>query len=65
MGADLMPYRRAVVLVAAFAMVGAVLQGHYVLKTIGRGIVKEDLSFLAVLVALICSVFFVTMATFF
>ena len=64
-GADLMPYRKAVLLVATFAVLGAVLQGHYVVKTIGKGIVKEDLSFLAVLVALICSGFFVTLATFF
>lgn len=64
-GAELMPYRRAVALVAVFAILGAVLQGHYVVKTIGKGIVKENLSFLAVFIALVCSGFFVTLATFF
>jgi phosphate/sulfate permease len=41
------------------------LQGHHVMKTIGKGIVKTDLDYLAVCVALICSGFFVTLATFF
>ena len=41
------------------------LQGHHVMNTIGKGIVKSDLNYLAVCVALICSGFFVTLATFF
>jgi len=41
------------------------LQGHHVMNTIGKGIVKTDLNYLAVCVALICSGFFVTLATFF
>jgi PiT family inorganic phosphate transporter len=41
------------------------LQGQHVMKTIGKGIVKTDLNYLAVCVALICSGFFVTLATFF
>jgi PiT family inorganic phosphate transporter len=41
------------------------LQGHHVMHTIGKGIVKTDLNYLAVCVALICSGFFVTLATFF
>jgi PiT family inorganic phosphate transporter len=35
------------------------------MNTIGRGIVKTDLSYLAVIIALLCSGFFVTLATFF
>jgi phosphate/sulfate permease len=51
--------------VAAFAILGAMLQGHHVMNTIGKGIVKTDLNYLAVCVALICSGFFVTLATFY
>jgi len=65
LGAGLIPFKKAVILVSIFAFLGAVLQGHHVMGTIGKGIVKEDLGFTAVLVALICSGFFVTLATFF
>src|SRR5210317_1606159 len=41
------------------------LQGHHVMHTIGKGIVKTDLNYLAVCVALLCSGFFITLATFF
>ncbi len=41
------------------------LQGEHVMKTIGKGIVKADLNYLAVCVALMCSGFFVTLATFY
>ena len=64
-GAGLMRYRRAVILVSIFAFLGAVFQGHHVMKTIGRGIVTEQLPFMAIFVALICAGFFVTLATFF
>ena len=50
---------------AGFALLGAMLQGHHVMNMIGKGIVKEDLNLLAVLVALLCSGFFVTLATVF
>jgi PiT family inorganic phosphate transporter len=65
MGCGLISFRNAVILVAVFAIMGAMLQGHHVMKTIGRGIVKTDLNYLAVCVALVCSGFFVTLATFF
>ncbi len=52
-------------MVAIFATLGAVLQGDHVMKTIGKGIVKEDLDYIAIFVALVCSGFFVTLATFF
>ncbi|UCD77916.1 MAG: anion permease [Desulfobacterales bacterium] len=64
-GCGLISFKRAVVLVAVFAILGAMLQGHHVMKTIGKGIVSTDLNYLAVFVALICSGFLVTLATFF
>jgi len=64
-GCGLLSFKRAVLLVAVFAILGAMLQGHHVMDTIGKGIVKTDLNYLAVCVALICSGFFVTLATFF
>jgi inorganic phosphate transporter, PiT family len=64
-GCGLLPFRRAAILVAIFAVLGGLLQGHHVMDTIGKGIVKDELSILAVFVALICSGIFVTLATFF
>ena len=64
-GCGLITFRNAVILVAIFAILGALLQGQHVMDTIGRGIVKTDLSYLAVVIALVCSGFFVTLATFF
>lgn len=65
LGAGLLTFKRAVILFSIFAILGAVLQGHHVMKTIGEGIVKENLDFTAIFVVLICSGFFVTLATFF
>ncbi|MEA3428599.1 MAG: inorganic phosphate transporter [Thermodesulfobacteriota bacterium] len=65
LGAGLISFKKAVILVSIFAFLGAVLQGHHVMETIGKGIVKEDIGFTAILVAMICSGFFVTLATFF
>jgi PiT family inorganic phosphate transporter len=64
-GCGLISFRKAAILVAAFAIVGALLQGQHVLKTISKGIVNAELDYLAVCVALICSGFFVTLATFY
>jgi PiT family inorganic phosphate transporter len=64
-GCGLLSFKNAVLLVSAFAILGAMLQGQYVMETIGKGIVKTDLNYTAVCVALICSGFFVTLATFF
>jgi len=63
-GCGLLSFKKAVVLVAAFATLGAMLQGHHVMNTIGKGIVKTDMNYQAVCVALVCSGFFVTLATF-
>jgi PiT family inorganic phosphate transporter len=64
-GCGLLPFRRAAILVAVFAVLGGLLQGHHVMDTIGKGIVKDELNILAVFVALICSGIFVTLATFY
>ena len=65
MGCGLISFKRAAILIAVFAILGALLQGHHVVRTIGKGIVIGDLNFSAVFVALICSGFFVSLATFF
>ena len=64
-GCGLISFRSAVTLVAIFAVLGALLQGEHVMQTIGKGIVKTDLSYPAVFITLVCSGFFVTLATFF
>jgi PiT family inorganic phosphate transporter len=64
-GCGLISFRKAAILVATFAIIGAMLQGQYVMKTISKGIVNTELDYLAVCVALICSGFFVTLATFY
>jgi PiT family inorganic phosphate transporter len=64
-GCGLISFRNAVILVSIFALLGSLLQGQHVMHTIGKGIVKVDLSYPAVVIALICSGLFVTLATFF
>jgi PiT family inorganic phosphate transporter len=64
-GSGLLSYRRAILLVSAFVIIGALLQGGNVMKTIGKGIVTSELPTLAVIAALISSGLFVTLATFF
>ena len=38
-GARIISFRKAALLMAVFVTVGGVLQGHYVMKTVGKGIV--------------------------
>lgn len=64
-GCGLLSFKKAVILVATFSFIGGMLQGGEVMKTIGKGIVRQDLDYTAVFVALLCSGFFVTLATFF
>ena len=64
-GCGLESFKRAAILVAVFSVLGAVLQGHHVMQTIGKGIVKTELNYSAILTLLMCSGFFVTLATFF
>ncbi len=58
-------FKKAVLLVAIFAIIGALFQGQNVMKTIGKGIVKEELNYTAIFITLFCSGFFVTLATFY
>ncbi len=65
LGCGLITFRNGVILVAIFAVLGSVLEGRAVMETVGTGIVKGSLSKGAIVVALISSGFFVTLATFF
>jgi len=64
-GAGLMRYRQAILLVAVCVVAGALLQGSAVAKTVGKGIVTDPISALGVLSALLSGGLFVTLATFF
>jgi PiT family inorganic phosphate transporter len=63
-GAGLIRYRTAILIVALFVILGAVLQGGEVTKTLGKGIVTETISTWGVLTAMACAGLFVTIATF-
>jgi PiT family inorganic phosphate transporter len=41
-GAQIIPYRKAALLMALFVILGGILQGHRVMKTVGKGIVIAD-----------------------
>ena len=41
-GAQIISYRKAVGIMAVFVILGGVLQGHHVMKTVGKGIVISD-----------------------
>ena len=64
-GSGLLSYRRAAMLVAGFALVGALVQGGEVMHTVGEGIVVSELPALAILAAMISAGIFVTIATLF
>lgn len=64
-GSGLLSYRRAILLVSLFVIIGALLQGQYVLKTIGKGIATTELPTAAIFAALISAGLFVTLATLF
>ena len=65
MGSGLLSYKKAVTLFSIFVILGATLQGQYVMKTIGKGIVTTELPAAAIFAALISSGLFVALATFF
>jgi PiT family inorganic phosphate transporter len=52
-GCGLLKFRKAVVLVAIFVILGGILQGHHVMETIGKGIIAEELNYTAIQIALI------------
>lgn len=62
-GSGLLSYRRAMLLVSTFAVLGAILQGGSVMKTVGKGIIADPLTVTAIIIALLCSGIFVTVAT--
>ncbi len=64
-GCGLLSYKRAVILVSVFVLLGAMIDGGHVMKTISKGIINQPLDYLAIFVALMCSGIFVTLATFF
>ena len=64
-GSGLLSYKKAVTLLSIFVILGAVLQGQYVMQTVGKGIVTTELPTAAIFAALISSGLFVTLATFF
>jgi len=64
-GSGLLSYRRAVILVSIFVIIGGILQGGAVVKTVGSGIIKGDIPLKAVMVLLFTAAFFVAVATFF
>lgn len=64
-GSGLLSYRRAVVLVAFFAVLGSLLQGTEVMNTVGKGIVSSEIPSLAILAAMLSAGIFVTVATLF
>ncbi|MEW5694108.1 MAG: inorganic phosphate transporter [Candidatus Hydrogenedentota bacterium] len=41
-GGGIISYKKAIILMAIFVFIGSVLQGHYVMKTIGKGIIISD-----------------------
>ncbi|MFH1416005.1 MAG: inorganic phosphate transporter [Elusimicrobiota bacterium] len=62
-GSGILSYKRGIIFVAVFAVLGAALQGQYVMETIGKGIVQAELPELAILVAMLSAGIFVTIAT--
>lgn len=64
-GARLIRFKTAIIMVAIFVVLGALLQGGDVMDTVGRGIVTEPISPMGVLAALLCGGLFVSLATFY
>ena len=62
-GARVISYRKAIILVSVFATLGSLLQGREVMMTMGKGIVTSGLPNLGVFVALLSGGIFVTTAT--
>lgn len=64
-GCGLISYKRAVILVSIFVIIGAMIDGGHVMETVGKGIVNQPLDYMAIFLALVCSGIFVTLATFY
>ncbi len=64
-GSRLISYRRATILVAIFALLGAWTGGSRVVETVGKGIISQELTAWTVLIAMLSAGSCVTLATFF
>ncbi|MFP3953830.1 MAG: inorganic phosphate transporter [Candidatus Acetothermia bacterium] len=64
-GSGLISYRKIIYLVAVFVILGALLQSHQVMETVGRGVARSPLNEKAVFAAMFSAGVFVTFATFF
>jgi PiT family inorganic phosphate transporter len=64
-GSGLIPYRRAMILVALAALLGSLVGSRQVVETVGKGIVAAELPLTAILVAMASAGLCVTLATFF
>ena len=62
-GSGIIGYRQATLLVAAFVILGALLQGQAVVQNVGTGIISAPIPNGAILIALLASGVFVTVAT--
>jgi len=62
-GSQILSYRRAILIVSVFAVLGAVLQGRGVIDTIGKGIVAGEISIAGILISLLSAGAVVTAAT--
>ncbi|MBS3740010.1 anion permease [Candidatus Bipolaricaulota bacterium] len=63
-GSGLITYRKMIFLVAIFVVLGALLQSHQVMETIGEGVARNPLNMKAVFVAMFSAGIFVSAATF-
>lgn len=63
-GSRLISYRRATILVAIFALLGAWIGSSRVVETVGKGIISQELTAWIVLIAMLSAGLCVTLATF-
>ena len=64
-GAGILNYKKAALLVGVFALLGAVLQGGNTMKTIGKGVVDPvGLTDIAIISALLAAAIFVSLSTY-
>ena len=64
-GSGLISYRKMVYLVAIFVFLGALLQSHQVMETIGQDVTISPLNMRAIFTAMLSAGIFVTVASFF
>ena len=62
-GSGILHYPQAMILAAAFAILGAFLEGETVVKNVGTGIITQEIPKPAILIALLSGGVFVTLAT--